>query len=102
MKMGIAGSILGLKTEWETEATLLSIHTVHTSHQGNSVEEATSVSFGLGDEHIGDEFVVDVTFDKKYGTFVFDTIAGISRCPYEEGTLPAEDPYPCCRHLLPM
>ena len=51
MKMGIAGSILGLKTEWETEATLLSIHTVHTSHQGNSVEEATSVSFGLGDEH---------------------------------------------------
>lgn len=66
MKMGIAGSILSLKTE----ATSLSIYTLHTSHQGNSVEEATSVSFGLGDEHIGDEFVVDVTFDKKYGTFV--------------------------------
>ena len=47
----------------------------------------TKVSFVLGDENPGDEFVVDVFYDTKYGSVVFDTIAGRSKCPWEAGTL---------------
>jgi len=39
-----------------------------------------------------DEFVVDIYYDNKYGTFIFHTVAGRSRCIFEEGTLPNEDP----------
>jgi len=40
----------------------------------------------------GDEFVVDLSFDERYGTVVFDTVAGLSKCPHEKGTAANEDP----------
>ena len=41
---------------------------------------------------IGDEFVVEVFFDERYGTMMFETIAGRSACPHEAKTLPNEKP----------
>jgi len=52
----------------------------------------TSVTIVLGDEDPGDELVVDLFYDKTYGTVVFETIAGRTKCPQELGTLPQEDP----------
>jgi len=53
---------------------------------------STSISASLSDPDIDDEFVVDIYYDNKFGTFIFDTVAGRSRCIFEEGTLPNEDP----------
>ena len=55
-------------------------------------ELSTSVSASLSDPDIDDEFVVDIYYDDKYGAFIFNTVAGRSRCIFEEGTLPNEDP----------
>jgi hypothetical protein len=54
--------------------------------------QETSVTVVLGDEDPGDELVVDMFYDKKYGTIVFETVAGRTKCPQELGTLPQEDP----------
>ena len=65
---------------------------MHSSTKSKSHSEATSISFSLSDADKGDEFVVDVSFDKKYGTVVFDTISGLSKCPHEDGTKENERP----------
>jgi len=41
---------------------------------------------------VGDEFVVDMFLDEKYGTFVFNTVGGQSKCPHEVNTNPIELP----------
>jgi hypothetical protein len=46
----------------------------------------------LGDDDAYDEFVVDVYYDTRYGSFIFDTIAGASSCPHEPNTQPNLDP----------
>ncbi|EJK48096.1 hypothetical protein THAOC_33136, partial [Thalassiosira oceanica] len=40
----------------------------------------------------GDEFMVDMYLDSKYGSFVFVTVGGQSKCPHEVGTSAVEDP----------
>ena len=34
----------------------------------------------------GDEFVVDLYIDKRYGSLIFKTTGGRSKCPHEPGT----------------
>ena len=41
---------------------------------------STEVSIVLGDENIGDEYVVELFRDKTNGSSVFETIAGQSSC----------------------
>ena len=36
--------------------------------------------------------MVDLYYDKTYGTFVFDTVAGMSKCIHEKGTARSEEP----------
>lgn len=36
--------------------------------------------------------MVDIYYDKIYGTYIFNTVGGISKCIHEPGTAPAEDP----------
>ena len=55
--------------------------------------EQTDISFVLGDNDPGDEFVVEVYFDNTYGTIFFKTVLGVSKCPHEEGTAPLEVPH---------
>ena len=64
----------------------------HSMLKEETSEDSTSVSFHLGDPDPGDEFVVDIFVDNRYGTFLFETVGGISRCPHEPNTLPGEDP----------
>ncbi|CAK9105214.1 Hypothetical protein SCF082_LOCUS49043 [Durusdinium trenchii] len=67
----------------------------HAEHRRTDTHEgSTSISFALGDRDIGDEFVVDVFLDPKYGTFVFDLNSGQTKCPHEGGTrtVKREDP----------
>lgn len=62
------------------------------SSPSTEVEKKSRVGFSLGDPDIGDEFTVDVLIDPRYKTFVFHTVAGVSKCPAEPGTKPREVP----------
>jgi hypothetical protein len=68
------------------------LHIEHSSNLETSSEQATSISFGLGDPDDGDEFVVDIYHDPQFGSFQFETIGGQSRCVHEDKTLPGEEP----------
>ena len=68
------------------------ISTSHTSSRGTDTQNSTEVSFVLGDKDPGDEFVVDTFYDARYKSIVFDTVAGRSKCPHENGTVAIEDP----------
>ena len=35
---------------------------------------------------------MDVFFDEKYGGVIFKTVAGVTKCPHEEGTMALEIP----------
>lgn len=37
--------------------------------------------------------MVDMYLDSEYGTFVFVTVGGQSKCPHELGTAAVEDPF---------
>eukprot|EP00559_Dactyliosolen_fragilissimus_P002088 CAMPEP_0184871508 /NCGR_PEP_ID=MMETSP0580-20130426/40756_1 /TAXON_ID=1118495 /ORGANISM="Dactyliosolen fragilissimus" /LENGTH=2372 /DNA_ID=CAMNT_0027374173 /DNA_START=995 /DNA_END=8116 /DNA_ORIENTATION=+ len=78
----------------ELEATLLdlNVHVVHQSTKGETDTTQTSIGFVLGDEDPQDEFVVDLFYDDKFGTVIFETIAGQSKCPHEPNTAAIEDP----------
>ncbi|CAB9519117.1 Cupin superfamily protein [Seminavis robusta] len=68
--------------------------TYESSTSGTVTDESgrqTTVSFVLGDEQEDDEFVVDIYVDPTYGTFVFHTVSGCSRAPWESNTKKGED-----------
>ncbi len=61
----------------------------------NTTTKTLTTGFHLEDDDsdgIGDGFTVDVLTDPVYKTPVFKTIAGESSCPWEEGTLPRDEP----------
>lgn len=89
-KAGVLAKGNGINFSFEPFNT--EIETTHTWHKSMKNTKETSVTVVLGDDNPGDELVIDMTYDKKYGTIVFDTIAGITKCPQELGTLPQEDP----------
>jgi len=84
-------SVFGGTTATFTPLTL-KVETTHTWHKSMKNTKETSVTVVLGDENPGDELVIDMSYDTKYGTIVFDTVAGQTKCPQELGTLPQEDP----------
>jgi len=76
------------------EATLLdlNVNVVHQSTKGETNTAETSIGFVLGDEDPQDEFVVDLFYDDKFGTVIFKTVGGQSKCPHETNTAAIEDP----------
>ena len=68
----------------------VSLSIEHSSTRGFSNEQETAISFTLGDPDDGDEIVVDVYHDKTYSSFVFNTVAGRTRCHNEPGTIKGE------------
>ena len=44
-------------------------------------------AYTLSDPEHGDKFVIQVKFDKRFGTPIFQTIGGASRCPGEPNTI---------------
>lgn len=66
-----------------------SIETGQLNKKGDQ-KSTQSVSFTLGDPEPGDIFDVEVRIDELYGTPVFVTRGGQSRCPSEANTLPRE------------
>ena len=70
----------------------LTVEHSQTHTKTKSDEEETQVTVVLGDDDVGDEFVVDMYADPRYRSLVFDTVAGRSKCPNEYGTVAIEDP----------
>jgi len=64
---------------------------VHEETDENNDE--TVIGFVLNDPDSGDVFDVEVFLDPDYGTFVFNTVGGRSKCPVEYGTVPREQPH---------
>mmetsp|Transcript_21609 Transcript_21609/g.27877 ORF Transcript_21609/g.27877 Transcript_21609/m.27877 type:complete len:1916 (+) Transcript_21609:457-6204(+) len=70
----------------------LNVHMTHESTKEETDTEQTSIGFVLGDNDEQDEFVVDLFYDDQYGTVIFKTVAGQSKCPHEPNTAAIEDP----------
>jgi len=89
--LDIEGKIFGIGVE-----STLSLNAWNTSSSTNSNEReesnSTEITVYLGDDNIGDEFVVEMYSDKKYGSIIFKTVAGRSSCPHEEKTAKVLDP----------
>lgn len=64
----------------------------HSSTITNEKGSESGITFGLGDPDDGDELVVDIYHDPVYGSFVFDTVGGRTKCRWEPGTAKGEDP----------
>ena len=79
--------IFGFGIESEND---LGVTNTFTLHLGKSSEEEheseRTVTVSLGDDDGGDYFAVRITEDPVYGTPVFTTMGGASKCPGETGT----------------
>jgi len=78
---------IGVKIDTETE---LGGGYSNTNTASDEREQATSVTFTLADDEVGDTFDVEIRNDPVYGTPVFQTMTGRSKCPHEPGTTPKE------------
>ena len=58
----------------------------HIATEEESSDFSNVMGFVLEDGDNGDFFTVDVSLDKEYGTFLFQTISGRSNCPHEANT----------------
>ena len=79
--------IFGVGLTADTSGGLTNVFTVHlgkTSEEDHSVERTVTVA--LEDDDDGDFFAVRITEDPVYGTPVFTTMGGASKCPGETGT----------------
>ena len=81
----VFGVLIG--AEAEAEATL---HIEHSSSISTTRESETEISFSLGDPDDGDEIVVEIFHDPVFGSFVFNTISGRTRCRHEPNTVKSE------------
>eukprot|EP00042_Codosiga_hollandica_P054325 m.733544 g.733544 ORF g.733544 m.733544 type:complete len:213 (-) comp58877_c0_seq4:1345-1983(-) len=57
---------------------------------GSATEKATTASFTLSDPDIGKAFAVQVMIDPSFGTFLFNTMSGQSKCVVEPRTAARE------------
>ena len=79
--------VFGVGLETKNDIGLTNVFTVHlgkSSEEDHDTERSVTVS--LGDNDIGDFFAVRITEDPVYGTPVFTTMGGASKCPGETGT----------------
>eukprot|EP00045_Choanoeca_perplexa_P006861 m.59743 g.59743 ORF g.59743 m.59743 type:complete len:2336 (-) comp13823_c0_seq5:1666-8673(-) len=60
--------------------------------ESNGTSTETSQGFVLRDDDVGDKFVIKVSRDPLFKTFVFTTVAGSSECPHEKNTYAREQP----------
>jgi len=60
--------------------------TSKTTTNGTSEAVSTKTGYVLADDDILDAFTLDVGIDKRYGTPIFNTVAGQSSCPWEPKT----------------
>ncbi|MFT4532664.1 MAG: hypothetical protein ACI9P5_000008 [Saprospiraceae bacterium] len=51
----------------------------------------TTIGYRLSDNDPGDLFTVNISNDPVYGTPVFNTVSGVSSCPYEDGTVKRDE-----------
>ena len=79
--------IFGIGGQTKNEYGLTNVFTLHlgkASEEDHENDRTVTVSFDDGDD--GDFFAVRVTEDPVYGTPVFTTMGGASKCPGETGT----------------
>ena len=79
--------VFGVGLTADVAGGLTNVFTVHlgkTSEEDHSVERTVTVALDDGDD--GDFFAVRITEDPVYGTPVFTTMGGVSKCPGETGT----------------
>ena len=79
--------VFGVGLQTKNDLGLTNVFTVHLgklSEEEHDSERIVTVS--LADNDIGDFFAVRITEDPVYGTPVFTTMGGTSKCPGETGT----------------
>ncbi len=76
---------------FEAGATLRKDH-VKSNSQDNQSTKATTITYHLEDNDPGDGFLINLFKGKHYGTFIFNTVAGQSSCPWEKDTKPRSEP----------
>ena len=60
--------------------------------QATTKTSTNTVGFVLADDDEGDNFSVNIKNDPVYGTPVFETVSGVSSCPWEPGTVAVDAP----------
>lgn len=70
---------VGVGVEFSMDPFNFDISTEHTWNKSMSNKKSTEVTVTLGDEDPGDEIVVDLSYDKTYGTIAFTTVAGVTK-----------------------
>ena len=79
--------IFGVGIGTENDYGLKNIFTLSLGKSSEEDHESErTVSVSLGDNEVGDFFAVRITEDPVYGTPVFTTMGGASKCPGETGT----------------
>ena len=66
----------GFGIETSIDPFNVDISTEHSWNKEMANTKSTGVTINLGDENPGDEIVVDLSYDKKYGTVAFKTVSG--------------------------
>ncbi|UCE20159.1 MAG: Ig-like domain-containing protein, partial [Gemmatimonadota bacterium] len=81
IEIGFGAGIEGVET---SVSTPINIHHENVLYyeEGEEVQTVT-VGYALSDDDPGDDFTVDVKYDERFPTPVFDVLAGKSSCPYE-------------------
>jgi hypothetical protein len=87
----IVGKLFGIGVESTVSVNVGNTWLSATSNE-RVESNSTEVTVYLGDDNDGDEFVVEMYSDKKYGSIIFKTVAGRSSCPHEEKTAEVLDP----------
>jgi len=88
----IEGRAFGFGLESSFSLFDFTFDVTHSAMKTDTDTSKTQVSFTLGDKDKNDEFVVDLYYDERYGSIIFDTVAGVSKCPHEKGTKAGEMP----------
>jgi hypothetical protein len=100
--LGSVKRVLGLEIEMPGFANKFKVPVILKTELIPSFSETTEdttvgVGYVLGDDDIGDHFTVDIKYDGRYPSPVFDVLAGVSSCPYE----PWPDPESGEARMLP-
>ena len=84
--MGKAGPLLTSVLADQKMKVSLSTKVTHKS----TTTESETIQFSLSDRTVGDQFEVEVLEDPMFGTPIFHTVSGRSKCPWEPGTVQRE------------
>lgn len=87
----------GLEAEIDVLGGFTAGATIRWDHTKSNAEDhqktaSTTITYHLEDNDPGDNYLINLYKGSKYGTYIFDLVAGESSCPWEKGTKPRSEP----------